>query len=259
MININPLYLTAFTTLLRKEIKRFLRIWVQTLLPSVTTLLLYFLIFGQVVGRRIEGIHGLNYMTYISPGLIMMSIITNTFMNVSSSLYGMRFQKSIEELLIAPLPNSLFLAGFVLGGMVRGLLIGILVTLLALCFTSFPISHPWVLVAIVLSTAMLFALAGFTNALFAKSFDDISAVPTFVLTPLTYLGGIFYSIQELPSFWQKISLFNPFVYIVNAFRYALLGVTDVPISHALLIVGLCCILLTLFNLYLLRTGKGLRN
>jgi ABC-2 type transport system permease protein len=252
-------YFIAFTTLLRKEIKRFLRIWVQTLLPSLVTTLLYFLIFGQVVGKNIAPIAGYNYIAYISPGLIMMAIITNTFTNVSSSLYSMRFQRSIEEILISPIPDALLLAGFVLGGMVRGLLIGILVTLLSLYFTPLPVPHIWTLMLIIPSTALLFALAGFTNAIFANSFDHISAIPTFVLTPLTYLGGIFYSISALPVFWQKVSLFNPFVYIVNAFRYALLGVTDVSIGLALGVIWMCCGALLLFNLYLLTVKKKLRG
>jgi len=256
---LNKIYWVAFTTLLYKEINRFLRIWVQTLLPSLVTMLLYFLIFGQVVGKNISAIKGLNYISYISPGLIMMAIITNSFSNVSSSLYSARFQKSIEELIIAPIPNILLLSGFVLGGVIRGLIIGTLVTLLALCFTYFPMTHLWILFAIVPSTAILFALAGFTNALFAKSFDDISAIPTFVLTPLTYLGGVFYSIDALPLFWQKVSMLNPFLYIVNAFRYALLGISDVSITHALSIVWLCCAILIGLNLYLLSKGKGLRS
>jgi ABC-2 type transport system permease protein len=255
----NSLYFISLSTLVRKEIKRFLRLWIQTLLPSLVTTLLYFLIFGQIMGERIQMIHGFRYMTYISPGLIMMAIITNSFTNVSSSLYSMRFQKSIEEILIAPVPNLLMLLGFVLGGVARGLIIGVLVTGLALCFTPFPLPHPWVLLAIVPSTALLFSLAGFVNALFARNFDDISVIPTFVLTPLTYLGGIFYPIEALPPFWQKISLLNPFVYVVNAFRYALLGVSDVFIGYALLIVWLCCIGLIGLNAYLLKTGRGLRS
>jgi ABC-2 type transport system permease protein len=197
-------------------------------------------------------------MAYISPGLIMMVIVMNAFSNVSSSVYSMRFQKSVEEILISPMPNILMLSGFIIGGVIRGLLVGSLVTLLALCFTSLPITHPWILLVIMPSTALLFSLAGFINALLAKSFDDISFIPNFILTPLTYLGGIFYPIDELPTFWQKVSLLNPFVYVVNAFRYALLGISDVSISYALGIVWLFCLGLMAINLYLLYTGKGLR-
>ena len=256
---LNSLYWISLGTLVRREVKRFLRIWVQTLLPSLITTLLYFLIFGQIMGERIQMIHGVRYMAYISPGLIMMTIVTNAFNNVSSSFYGMRFQKNIEELLIAPIPNALLLLGFVLGGAVRGLIVGILVTLLSLCFTPLPISHPWVLLAILPSTALLFSLAGFLNGLFAKSFDDISMIPTFILTPLTYLGGIFYPIEALPPFWRSVSLLNPFVYIVNAFRYALIGISDVPIGHALLVVWACCVGLVILNSYLLRTSGKLRS
>ena len=230
------IYWIAFITLLRKEIKRFLRIWVQTLLPPLVTMTLYFLIFGNLVGQRIGRIEGYSYMQYIAPGLIMMSIITAAYTNVVTSFFGMRFQRSIEELIVAPLPNYLLLSGFVAGGVVRGLL-----------------------VAIVPMTTILFSLAGFTNALFAKTFDDISLVPTFVLTPLTYLGGVFYSIHLLPSFWQYLSLFNPILYIVNSFRYSILCVTDIPVLLALMIIFFSCVGLFFINLYLLNRGKGIRT
>jgi ABC-2 type transport system permease protein len=245
----------AFFALLRKEIRRFLRIWVQTLLPPLITMGLYFLIFGQLIGSRIQKIAGIPYVTYIAPGLIMMAVITNAYANVSASLFSMRFQKSIEELLVAPLPAAVLLLGFVIGGMTRALLVGLLVTLLALFFTAIPIAHFGVLIVIVLGSAMLFSLAGFTNAIFAKNFDDISIIPTFVLTPLTYLGGVFYSIEALPPFWKTLSLLNPLVYIVNAFRYALLGRSDVALGQALIIVFLCCGLLFYLNLRLLRTAQ----
>jgi len=254
----NSLYLISLGTLVRREIKRFLRIWVQTLLPPLITAFLA-LIFGQIMGERIQLVQGVRYIAYISSGFIMMTIVTNSFNNVSSSLYGMRFQKSIEELLIAPIPDSFLLLGFVLGGVVRGLIIGALVMALTLCFTPLSVPHPWVLLMIVPSTALLFSLAGFLNGLFARNFDDISIIPTFILTPLTYLGGIFYPIEALSPFWRYISLFNPFVYIVNVFRYALLGISDIPIGYALLIVWLCCIGLIVLNRYLLKIGRGLRS
>lgn len=252
-------YRIAFLTLLRKEVRRFLRIWMQTLLPPLITMGLYFLIFGYLLGTRIQQVAGIPYVTYIAPGLIMMAIITNAYANVSSSLFSMRFQKSIEELLVAPIPHILLLLGFVTGGVIRALLVGFLITVLALCFTQIPLSHPGVLLVIVPSTAALFSLAGFTNALFARNFDDISIIPTFVLTPLTYLGGVFYSIKILPPFWQTVSLLNPLIHIVNAFRYALLGTSDVVVSHALIIVLLCCVLLFGLNLYLLHIGRGIRS
>lgn len=252
-------YWIGFISLLRKEIKRFLRIWVQTLLPPLVTMTLYFLIFGNLIGQRLGPIKGYSYMQYIAPGLIMMSVITASYTNVVTSFFGMRFQRSIEELLVAPLPNYLLLSGFVAGGVARGLLVGLLVTILALGFTHLQVYNIVVLLAIVPMTTILFSLAGFTNALFAKTFDDVSIVPTFVLTPLTYLGGVFYSIDLLPSFWCHLSLFNPILYIVNSFRYSLLGISDIPVLTALGIIGLSCIVLFFINLYLLRRGKGIRT
>lgn len=252
-------YWIAFYTLLRKEVKRFLRIWVQTLLPPLVTMTLYFLIFGNLVGQRLGSIQGYSYMQYIAPGLIMMSVITAAYTNVVTSFFGMRFQRSIEELLVAPLPNYLLLAGFVAGGVARGLLVGLLVTLLALLFTKLAVYNILVLLAVVSMTTILFSLAGFTNALFAKTFDDVSLVPTFVLTPLTYLAGVFYSIHLLPDLWRRLSLFNPILYIVNSFRYSLLGISDIPVFDALLIIFFCCLGLFFLNLYLLNRGKGLRS
>jgi ABC-2 type transport system permease protein len=253
------IYWIAFISLLHKEINRFLRIWVQTLLPPLVTMTLYFLIFGNLIGQRLGNIEGFSYMQYIAPGLIMLSVITAAYTNVVTSLFGMRFQRSIEELLVAPLPNALLLAGFVAGGVARGLLVGCLVTVLALLFTHLQIHSFFVLLAIVPMTTILFSLAGFTNALFAKTFDDVSLVPTFVLTPLTYLGGIFYSVHLLPPFWQHVSLFNPILYIVNSFRYGVLGVTDIPVTQALVTIFFCCLVLFFFNLYLLNKGKGIRT
>lgn len=252
-------YWIAFTSLLRKEIKRFLRIWVQTLLPPLVTMTLYFLIFGRLVGQRLGPIQGYNYIQYIAPGLIMMSVITAAYTNVVTSFFGMRFQRSIEELMVAPLPNYLLLSGFVAGGVARGLLVGLLVTLLALFFTHLQIMHVGVLLVIVPLTTILFSLAGFTNGLFAKTFDDVSIIPTFVLTPLTYLGGVFYSIDLLPSFWRHCSLLNPILYIVNSFRYALLGISDISVVAALTILLICCIALFVTNLYCLNRGIGIRS
>lgn len=252
-------YWVAFISLLRKEIKRFLRIWVQTLLPPLVTMTLYFLIFGGLIGQRLGNIEGFSYMQYIAPGLIMMSVITAAYTNVVTSFFGMRFQRSIEELLVAPLPNALLLAGFVAGGVARGWLVGLLVTILALFFTQLQIHSIFVLLTVVPMTTILFSLAGFTNALFAKTFDDVSLIPTFVLTPLTYLGGVFYSINLLPPFWQYLSLFNPILYIVNAFRYSLLGISDIAVTQSLVIIFFCCLALFLLNLYLLNKGKGIRT
>ncbi len=252
-------YWVAYVTLVRKEFSRFLRIWPQTILPPAMTMTLYFIIFGQLMGPRIGPMDGLPYMSYIAPGLIMMSVITNSYANVVSSFFSAKFQKHIEELLVSPMPNALILAGYVTGGIGRGLLVGLVVTCVALLFTDLRLHEPAIVLLVVTLTAGLFSLGGFINAVFARKFDDISIVPTFVLTPLTYLGGVFYSIDLLPQFWQRVSLGNPILYMVNAFRYGMLGVTDIPIARAVLIITGFIFILTLFSLWLLRRGTGLRS
>ena len=249
----------AFSTIVYREIRRFLRIWMQTLLPPAITMSLYFVIFGNLIGPRIGEMDGFNYMEFIVPGLIMMSVITNSYGNVVSSFYGTKFQRHIEELLVSPIPLSLILIGYVCGGVVRGLAVGFIVTCLSLFFTDLQIHNLAVTLFVVLLTAVLFALGGFINAIYANSFDDISSVPTFILTPVTYLGGVFYSISLLPEFWQNVSLLNPILYMVNTFRYGFLGVSDIDVSLALLIiigfvVGLYC-----YAYYLLKIGKGIRQ
>lgn len=248
----------ALTTIVRKEIHRFMRIWIQTLVPPVITMALYFVIFGALIGSRIGEMDGFSYMSFVVPGLIMMSVITNSYSNVVSSFYSAKFQHNIEELLVSPTPNYVILLGFVIGGVVRGLLVGIIVTVVSLFFTDLHIQHLGVTVAIVLMTATLFSLMGFVNAVYANSFDDISIIPTFVLTPLTYLGGVFYTISLLPEFWQKVSMLNPVLYMVNAFRYGVLGVSDIDITFAFAGLTLFIIALTGYCLYLLKTGKRLR-
>lgn len=248
----------ALTTIVRKEIHRFMRIWIQTLVPPVITMALYFVIFGALIGSRIGEMDGFSYMSFVVPGLIMMSVITNSYSNVVSSFYSAKFQHNIEELLVSPTPNYVILLGFVIGGVVRGLLVGIIVTVVSLFFTDLHIQHLGITVAIVLMTATLFSLMGFVNAVYANSFDDISIIPTFVLTPLTYLGGVFYSISLLPEFWQKVSMLNPVLYMVNAFRYGVLGVSDIDITFAFVGLTLFIVALTGYCLYLLKTGKRLR-
>lgn len=249
----------AFVTILRKEVRRFTRIWVQTLLPPAITMALYFVIFGALIGSRIGSMGGFSYMEFVVPGLIMMSVLTNSYSNVVSSFYGAKFQSSIEEVLVSPTPNYIILLGYVLGGVARGLLVGAIVTLLSLFFTELKVHSVAVTVAIVFLTATVFALAGFINAVYANSFDDISIVPTFVLTPLTYLGGVFYSISLLPEFWQGVSMLNPVLYMVNVFRYGMLGVSDVNVAYAFAGVVACIALLFSYSLYLLNTGKRLRS
>jgi len=249
----------AFKAILFKEVIRFTRIWVQTLLPPVITMTLYFVIFGNLIGPRIGEMGGFTYMQYIAPGLIMMSVITNSYANVVSSFYSSKFQRSVEEVLVAPVPAYALLLGVTLGGVARGLIIGLLVTVVALFFTHLHVHNLAVTVAVVVLTAVVFSLGGFINAVFARSFDDISIVPTFVLTPLTYLGGVFYSIALLPEFWQRVSHFNPILYMVNAFRYGILGVSDINVATAFAIILGFVALLFGFGLYLLRRGVGLKH
>lgn len=250
---------TAFMTIVIKEVRRFTRIWAQTLLPPAITMTLYFIIFGNLIGERIGDMGGFGYMEFIVPGLIMMSVITNSYGNVVSSFYSTKFQRNIEELLVSPIPAWVILCGYVTGGVARGLGVGIIVTALSLFFTDLQLHHFGATVVIVLLTSVLFSLGGFINAVFANSFDDISIIPTFVLTPLTYLGGVFYSISLLPEFWQGVSMLNPILYMVNTFRYGILGVSDVNVAVALSMIGLFTVVLYLVALHLLKTGKGIRN
>ncbi|MGH1460400.1 MAG: ABC transporter permease [Neptuniibacter sp.] len=251
--------LIAFWTIVRREIRRFMRIWAQTLLPPAITMTLYFIIFGNLIGSRIGEMGGFDYMEYIVPGLIMMSVITNSYSNVVSSFYSTKFQRHIEELLVSPVPEWVILSGYVIGGVTRGLAVGFIVTLLSLFFTDLQVQNLFVTISVVFLTAVLFSLGGFINAVFANSFDDISIIPTFVLTPLTYLGGVFYSIQLLPDFWQGVSQLNPILYMVNTFRYGILGVSDINIGFAFLMILLFIGGLFTYSLYLLKKGKGIRS
>ena len=249
----------AFLAIFVKEVRRFLRIWTQTLLPPAIMMVLYFVIFGNLIGSRIGDMGGFDYMQYIVPGLIMMSIINNSYGNVVSSFFGVRFQRSVEELLVSPTPSIIILLGFVTGSMVRGLLVGAIVTLLSLFFTDLQVSHPLVILVVIFMTSLLFSCAGFINAVFARNFDDISIVPTFVLTPLIYLGGVFYSIDLLPELWRGVSLVNPILYMVNAFRYGMLGVSDIPLAQALLLMAFFTALLFGACWLLLARGIGIRT
>ncbi len=246
-------------TLVRKEVVRVIRIWIQTIVPPAITMTLYFIIFGNLIGRRIGSMDGFDYMQYIAPGLIMMSVITNSYGNVVSSFFGAKFGRHIEEMLVSPMSNATVIIGHVAGGVFRGLLVGMLVTGVALFFTKLDVAHPFITLSMVVLSSTVFALAGFINAVFAKKFDDISIVPTFVLTPLTYLGGVFYSITMLPEFWQKVSLANPIIYMVNAFRFGILGRSDINIAYAYLIVGLFVVGLFTVSMILLNRGVGVRE
>ncbi len=251
--------LTAFLTIARKEIRRFLRIWTQTLVPPMVTMSLYFVIFGNLIGPRIGEMQGIRYIDYIAPGLIMMSVITNSYSNVVSSFFSARFQRYVEEMLVSPTPNWVILTGYVSGGVARGLSVGLAVTLVSMFFADLRVHHVAATVLVVLLTATLFSLMGFVNAIFARNFDDISIVPTFVLTPLTYLGGVFYSIDLLSDFWRGLSLANPILYMVNVFRYGILGISDIPLWIGFTIIAVFVVALYVLCLVLLERGVGIRT
>ncbi|WP_027493477.1 ABC transporter permease [Rhodanobacter sp. OR444] len=252
--------LVALNTILRREIVRIMRIWTQTLIPPAITMTLYFVIFGKLIGSRIGSVEGgFSYMQYIVPGLVMMSIITNSYGNISSSFFGAKFSRAVEEMLVSPMPNWVILTGYVAGAVVRGLVVGVLVLLIALFFTDLHVMPPLITFTSVLLGATIFSLAGFVNAVYAKKFDDIALVPTFILTPLTYLGGVFYSINMLGEPWQAISRANPILYMVNAFRYGVLGISDVHVGWAFVVMLGFVAVLSVFALQLLKRGVGLRS
>ncbi|ANB19752.1 ABC transporter permease [Dokdonella koreensis] len=251
--------LVAFLTIVRREVMRILRIWGQTLVPPAITMTLYFLIFGSLIGSRIGDMGGHDYMDFIVPGLVMMSIIQNSYGNISSSFFGAKFGRHVEELLVSPMPNIVILSGYVVGAVVRGLMVGVIVLGIAMLFTHVRMPHPLVTLSTVVLGATIFSLAGFVNAVYAKKFDDIAIVPTFILTPLTYLGGVFYSVKLLPEWAQTLTYANPIFYMVNAFRYGLLGESDVPLGIAYALMIGFTVGLTALGLWLLRTGTGLRS
>lgn len=250
---------TAFLSLLRKEIHRFLRLWTQTLLPSVITTTLYFLIFGQLIGARIGEFSGTPYIAYIAPGLIMMAIINNSYNNVVSSFYSARFNHSVEELLISPMSDAMILWGYVIGGVLRGFIVALLVAGVAFYFVDLKIAHPIIMLLMLFLTSLVFSLAGFINACYARSFDDAALVPTFILTPLIYLGGVFYSIDLLPEFWKNLSQINPILYIVNGFRYGILGISDVSVYLAFLFLIIFLFILYIWALKLMQSAGKLRK
>jgi ABC-2 type transport system permease protein len=251
--------LVALYTIARREVHRILRIWAQTLVPPAITMTLYFLIFGNLIGSRIGSMGGFTYMDFIVPGLVMMSIIQNSYGNISSSFFGAKFGRHVEELLVAPMPPWVILSGYVAGAVLRGLMVGAIVLVIAMFFTEVRIPHPLITLSTVLLGATIFSLAGFVNAVYAKKFDDIAIVPTFILTPLTYLGGVFYSVNLLPEFWANASHANPILYMVNAFRYGLLGVSDVPLGLSYAVMIGFVVVLSWLGLMLLKRGVGLRS
>jgi len=254
----------SLCTIVRKEVVRFLRIWSQTLLPPAITMTLYFLIFGKFIGSRIGEVHGVSYIEFIMPGLVMMSVITSSYANVVSSFFSAKFQKNIEEMLVSPTPHWVILVGYTAGGVLRGLIVGLVVVAVSLLFLpAVTVQHPAMTALVIFLTAVLFSLGGFVNAIYAKKFDDVAIVPTFILTPLTYLGGVFYSIDQLNPIWQNVSRANPILYMVNAFRYGILGSrlerVDVNTAVALGVIVLMIVALYLAALHLLRKGVGLRS
>ena len=249
----------AFLTIMRKEVRRYLRIWTQTLLPSAITMSLYFLIFGTLIGSRIGTMGGVSYMEFVVPGLIMMAIITNTYANVVGSFFGAKFNNSVEELLVSPTPTYVIVLGYAAGGVSRGILVSIIVTSVALFFTDLDIHNWLVVIGVVSLTSISFSLLGLINAVFANTFDDVNIVPTFVLTPLTYLGGVFYSLDLLPDFWASISQINPLVYVVNAFRFGVFGVSDVDITVSFAMLIALTIVSFIYAMHLLGTGTRLRT
>ena len=251
--------LVSLRTLVGKEFSRVIRIWIQTIVPPIITMSLYFVIFGNLIGRRIGQMEGFDYMQYIAPGLIMMSVITNSYGNVVSSFFGAKFQRHIEEMLVAPMATWAIILGHVAGGVLRGLMVGAVVTVIALFFTEVKISNIYITISVVVLTSVVFALGGLINAIFARKFDDISIIPAFVLAPLTYLGGVFYSISLLPPAAQKISLMNPILYMVNAFRYGMLGVSDIDIIRAYVIIVVFAVGLFSICMILINKGIGIRE
>lgn len=251
--------LVALQTIVYREARRFLRIWPQTLLPPAITMVLYFVIFGNLIGSQIGDMRGFTYMQYIVPGLIMMSVITNSYSNVVSSFFSAKFQHSIEELMVSPVSPHTILIGFAMGGILRGLGVGAIVSILSLFFTDLQIHNLAITVLVIVCTSAVFALGGFLNAIFARNFDDISIIPAFVLTPLTYLGGVFYSVDMLGPFWKTLSMANPILHMVNAFRYGILGVSDINISTAIALMLLTTLVLYTICVRLLISGRGMRT
>lgn len=249
----------AFLTLIRREVIRIVRIWAQTLMPPAITMTLYFLIFGKLIGSRIGNVDGFTYMQYLTPGLVMMSVIINSYGNVTSSFFGAKFGRYVEEMLVSPMPPRVILAGYIGGAMLRGLMVGAIVLTISMLFTQLHVQSLWLTASSLLLTTMIFSLAGFINAMFARKFDDIALVPTFVLTPLTYLGGVFYSIDKLPAPWRQISHANPILYMVSAFRDGMLGVGDIGLVPAFSVMLVLVVALGIIAERLLHHGRGLRS
>ena len=251
--------LISLISIARKEMTRIFRIWVQTLVPPVITITLYFIIFGSFIGSQLKDVDGYSYMAFIAPGLIMMSIITNSYTNTVSSFFSAKFQRNIEELQVSPTPSWVIVLGYVSGGMTRGLSVGLFVSAVSVFFVRLPLFSVFYTILFALLTSFVFSLAGMINGIFAKKFDDVSIIPTFVITPLTYLGGVFYSISLLPDFWQGVSKLNPIIYMINGFRYGFLGISDINVWSGIAILLLFAFILFSASIYLLEKGVGIRS
>jgi ABC-2 type transport system permease protein len=251
--------LIALYTITRKEVVRILRIWLQTIMPPVITMTLYFIIFGNLIGRRVGEMGGFDYMQFMAPGLIMMAVITNSYGNVVSSFFGAKFQGYLQEMLVSPLSGWVIIMGHVMGGVVRGLAVGAVVTVVTLFFTDLDVKHPFIAASMLILTAMVFSMAGMINAIFARKFDDVAIIPAFVLAPLTYLGGVFYTTSLLPEFWEGVSKFNPILYMVNGFRYGMIGVSDISVGSAFGIIFLFLFGFAGVCYYLIHQGIGIRD
>ncbi len=250
----------SFYTMVRKETVRMFRIWSQTFLPSIVTSVLYFMVFGTIIGNRIGSFNGFSYINFIIPGLVMLSVVTNSFMNVANTFFFAKFfSRNIDEILVSPTPPWLVIAGFIAGGMIRGIVIGITVISTSLIFAVPPVEHPFIIALFLLLASLVFSLAGLINGIYAKNFDQITIVPTFVLTPLVYLGGVFYSVQSLPALWRNFTYINPVFYIINGFRYGFLGITDVPIWVSVSVLLGLAVVFVAIAWYLIKTGLGLKQ
>lgn len=255
----NYLAWISYSTLARKELVRLFRIWIETILPPVITISLYFLIFGKLIGSQLHPIHGYSYMQYIMPGLIIMPVINNSYMNAGFSFFITKFSHSIEEILVSPMPNYAIIFGYLTGCIARCLVVSACIAIVGLCFTHIPVQHFFLAILIIIATAILFGLLGLINGIVARKFDDISLIPNFILTPLTYFGGVFYSVSQLPTFAQYITKINPIFYIVSSFKEAMLGISDVPMGYALSAIFSCIVVFYCLTIYLLRNSSGLRN
>jgi ABC-2 type transport system permease protein len=249
----------AYKTIVTKEILRFARIWVQTIIPPVITTSLYLLIFGGLMGGRIGQMQGIDYLHFIVPGIILMTVIMQSYANTVSSFFMTKYNNSFEELLVSTTPNWVILMGFVSGGIARGFFVGLAVTFTISFFVEIQTYNLLIIAVTFLLTSVMFSLAGFINAVFARTFDDISIVPNFVLLPLTYLGGMFYSIDILPSFWRSVSAFNPIYYMMDAFRLGFLGIGSVELWKAFLVPVIMIVILALIANALLGRGVSIKT